>query len=126
MADNTIEPDVDEQKTESIDLANNSEFPELLSPLEERRKRKNRSTTNTHSPGANKPPQPTFKEFSYNQPETADKVSKFRTIFNNSLPGSVERVARQKLLSSSTFFATDSAMSRTNPIQKPPLIQFIS
>ena len=67
MADNIIEPDVDEQNTESIDLANNSEFPELLSPLEERRKRKNRSTTNTPSQVADKPPQPTFKEFQYNK-----------------------------------------------------------
>ena len=47
MADNIIEPDVDEQNTESIDLANNSEFPELLTPLKQMRKRKGRSITNT-------------------------------------------------------------------------------
>ena len=78
MADNTIEPEVDEQKPEPIDLANKSDFPELLSPFEQSRDRKDRSITNTPSPGADKPPQPTFKEFPYNQPETADKVSKFR------------------------------------------------
>ena len=103
MADNIIEPDVDEQNTESIDLANNSEFPELLTPLEQKRKRNDRSITNTPSPGPDKPPQLTFKEFPYNQPETTYKMSKFRSIFNSSPPGSVERVACQKLVSSSNF-----------------------
>ena len=81
--------------------------------------RKDRSITNTSSPGADKLPQPTFKEFPYNQPETADKVSKFRSIFNNRPPGSVERVARQKLVSSSTFFAANSAMSRNETSDRP-------
>ena len=38
MADNIIKPYVHEQNTESIDLANNSEFPELLTHLEQRGK----------------------------------------------------------------------------------------
>ena len=62
MADAIIEPDIDEPKPESVDLVNNSEFPELLTPLEQRRKRKERSTSSTPSPEADKPPQPIFKE----------------------------------------------------------------
>ena len=117
MADNIIEPDVDEQNTESIDLANKSEFSELLTPLEQRRKRKDRSITNTPSPGANKPPQPKFKELSNSQPVTAEKAPKLRAVFNNSPTGSVERVACQKLVTSNAFLVTDSTMNR-NEINK--------
>ena len=96
----------------------NSEFPLLGTPLERRDKR-NRSSSGTPSPGAERPPQPIFKEIPYNQVETADNLSLIRSTINNSPPGSVERVANRKLVSKSTFIQTEAAMNRNEINERP-------
>ena len=111
MADAISEPDTKETEPETAIPEYNSEFPLLGTPLERRDKR-NRSTSSTPSPGAEKPPQPIFKEIPYNQVETADNLSLIRSTINNSPPGSLERVANRKLVSKSKFIQTEAAMNR--------------
>ena len=94
MADSQTEPEVDEHKPDPIDLANESQLPKLLIPIEQC-KRKDRSKTNTPSPCAAKPTQPEFKEIPNSSPGTAEKFSRFKAVFNSSTPGSVERISRK-------------------------------